>query len=133
MMALDASKRDVCRVNRPRTQSPLQALVLLNDPQFVEAARRMSERLLAEVGSERLVTAMFRTLVGRDPTADEQRVAEEFYRAQREYFASHREEADQARQVGDAATNPELAGDEVAAGALLASLLMNFEGFTRMP
>ncbi|GAG37162.1 unnamed protein product, partial [marine sediment metagenome] len=55
MMALDASKRDVCRVRRPRTQSPLQALVLLNDPQFVEAGRKLSERLLADGGSDQVV------------------------------------------------------------------------------
>jgi len=133
MMALDASKRDVCRVRRPRTQSPLQALVLLNDPQFVEAGRRLSERLLAAYGPQQLVTTMFRTVIGREPTDAEQLVVKRLYETQKKYFALHPEEAALALHTGDAPLDPDLPVAEVAAGGVLASLLMNFEGFTRYP
>jgi len=133
MMALDASKRDVCRVRRPRTQSPLQALVLLNDPQFVEAGRRLSERLLAAHGPQQLVTTMFRTVIGREPTDAEQLVVKRLYETQKKYFVLHPEEAALALNTGDAPLDPDLPVAEVAAGGVLASLLMNFEGFTRYP
>ena len=52
MMALDASKRDVCTVRRERTDSPSQALILLNGTQFVEAARAFADQLLIKHGNE---------------------------------------------------------------------------------
>ena len=52
MMALDASKRDICVVKRERTSSPVQALVLLNDPQLVEASRVLAHRLVAGHAAE---------------------------------------------------------------------------------
>ena len=52
MMLLDASKRDVCMMRRQRTATPLQALVMLNDPQFVEPARVWAEQLVAAGGDD---------------------------------------------------------------------------------
>ncbi len=133
MMALDASKRDVCRVRRPRTQSPLQALVLLNDPQFVEAGRKLSERLHKEYGPNEVVRTMFREVIGRSPSDQEFTVVKNLYVAQKEYFVLHPEEAELTFMTGDALLDPDLAVADVAAGSVLASLLMNFEGFTRYP
>ena len=136
MMALDASKRDVCRVRRPRTQSPLQALVLLNDPQFVEAGRKLSERLMADCGPDQVVTHMFKEVIGRDPSEEEYAVLKNLYQTQRDYFVNHPEEAELTFMTGDTPLDPDLAVAEVAevaAGSVLASLLMNFEGFTRYP
>ncbi len=66
MMAFDASKRDVCVVKRERTSSPLQAIVLLNDPQFVEAANHLAQRLQRQHGDqvERVINDMFRLNIG---------------------------------------------------------------------
>src|SRR5262249_37943930 len=71
--AFDAPNREVCTVERPRTNTPLQALVLLNDPAFVEAARNLAQRVLKEGGSEdgeRLKFA-FRLCTARVPNPTE--------------------------------------------------------------
>ena len=69
MLTFDATTREVCAVKRQTTATPLQALVLLNDPQYVEAARGLAQRALAEGGGslgDRL-TFVFRSLTGRRP------------------------------------------------------------------
>ena len=73
MMIFDVAKRDVCVARRQVTNTPLQALVLLNDPQFVEAARALAERVLAEGGrsEDERITFAFRLLTGRRPTRPE--------------------------------------------------------------
>ena len=77
MMTLDASKRDVCRVRRERTATPLQTFVLMNSPQFVEAARVLAERMLFKKTAktiESLLSDMFRSLTSRRPNERELQV-----------------------------------------------------------
>ncbi len=92
MMALDAAKRDVCRVKRERTSSPLQALAMLNGPQFVEAARALSHKLIQQHGdgdAEKIVVDMFRTLTSRRPSQQEMAVILQLFESQLEYFREH--------------------------------------------
>lgn len=96
MMVLDASKRDVCQVKRERTSSPLQALAMLNGPQFVEAARGLSHRLIAKNKGQaagELIDEMFLTLTTRRPSAKERSVIEDLYRTQLKYFQSNPDSA----------------------------------------
>jgi hypothetical protein len=132
MMALDASKRDVCRVRRSRTSSPLQALVLLNDPQFVEAGRHLSQKLIREHGTDdaQVLSAMFRTLSGRHPTADDRAVLEELYQQQLAFFENHQQQAEHYLQTGDAAYDNTLPPARLAAHSVVATTLLNYEGFT---
>jgi hypothetical protein len=91
MLALDASKRDVCRVKREKTSSPLQALAMLNGPQFVEASRAMSQRLIEQYGADNsapIARDMFRTLTSRTPSSAEERVITELYQDQLQHFAA---------------------------------------------
>ena len=76
MLIFDAADRDVCTVRRRTTSTPLQALVLLNDPQYLEACRMLAERMIGEGGdtpAEQL-TFGFRALTGRSPAPEEARL-----------------------------------------------------------
>ncbi len=87
MMALDAAKRDVCRVQRSRTSSPLQTLVLMNGPQFVEAARWLATRAIeTSDGTDGRLAWMFGELTGRHPTDEELAVLTQLYQQQLELF-----------------------------------------------
>src|SRR5438874_13767354 len=71
MTTFDAPSRESCQVRRERTNTPLQALLLMNEPQFIEASRALAERTLREGGSttEDRLTYLFRLVTGRCPDA----------------------------------------------------------------
>ena len=94
MMALDASKRDVCTVRRERTDSASQALILLNGTQFVEAARATADKLIETHGEEdpdKLATEAFRQLTSRYPDKRETAILLRLLREQREFFQDEKE------------------------------------------
>src|SRR5205085_6999293 len=77
MLAFDAPSREVCSVRRQTTSTPLQPLVLLNDPQFVEAARALGERMLRQSSSRQEQLAfVFRWGTSRQPNDQELRLLE---------------------------------------------------------
>src|SRR5215213_3957883 len=88
MAAFDAPNREVCTVSRPTTTTPLQALVTLNDPQFVEAARVFAQRILAEPGSDatRLRWA-FVEATSREPKPTEAKVLDAMLERERKRYA----------------------------------------------
>ncbi|MCZ6599075.1 MAG: DUF1553 domain-containing protein [Planctomycetota bacterium] len=123
MMIFDMGKREVCAARRRTTSTPLQALVLLNDPQYTEAANALAERVLREGGAtvdERLTHA-FRLLATRRPTAGELDVLRELLEEQRAAFAEHPDEALALLGVSASSADPvELAAYAVVASTLLA-------------
>ena len=82
MSTFDAPSREACTVRRARTNTPLQALVLMNDIQFVEAARHLGERLMVTGGDtpEERITHGFRLATARQPRNDESAVLLKLYR-----------------------------------------------------
>ena len=133
MMLLDASKRDVCVMRRQRTATPLQALVMLNDPQFVEPARVWAEQLVAAGGDDdaRLVSA-FRRLASRRPTAREQEILSAALVEQRAAYRAAPEAADALAKVGSHPQAPDLDRVEVAAWTMVLSTMMNFDEVVRL-
>ena len=129
MMALDASKRDVCSVKRERTSSPLQALILLNSPQFVEAARILAERMLHKHGNnqDELLVELFRTMTSRFPTMEEKRVLSELFREQQAYFKEYPDRAEQFLSTGDTIRDMALETDRLASISIVTLTLMNFD------
>ncbi|HIF00421.1 MAG TPA: DUF1553 domain-containing protein, partial [Fuerstia sp.] len=124
MMTLDAAKRDVCRVKRERTSSPLQVLVVMNGPQFVEAARMLADRLLQKHGSRdpALLSEMFRLLTSRRPTDSERDVLLQLLQDQRTHFQKNTDAATKYVEVGDAsARSTDVA--ELAAWTTIANVL----------
>ena len=129
MMALDASKRDVCSVKRERTASPLQALVLLNDPQLVEAARVLGEKLCVAHGEDQaaLVADAFRRVVGRVASDEELVVLGKLFEEQLGLFSQDPAKADALLKTGSAPRDGKLAAPRVAAASVLVNGLLNFD------
>ncbi|MDB6032028.1 MAG: Planctomycete cytochrome domain secreted protein, partial [Verrucomicrobiales bacterium] len=129
MMIFDAPTREYCVVRRPRTNTPLQALVLLNDPQFVEASRAYGQRLMLEGGKtiESRIAYGFRLATARKPEADEIKVLAEVYKQQFAAFQKDPAAAENLLKIGIFQTDPKLDKSEVAAWSTIASMLLNLD------
>ncbi|MGB7343582.1 MAG: DUF1553 domain-containing protein [Pirellulaceae bacterium] len=129
MMALDAAKRDVCRVQRERTSSPLQAFVLLNGPQFVESARGLAEQLMVAHGedTDKIVVNAFRHLTSRHPNEKELAVIRGLVDSQQAYFDEDAERAKSFLSVGDAEPSTKCEPNRLAAITVAVGTLMNYD------
>ena len=134
MLVLDATAREFCTVRETRTNTPLQALTLMNDVTFVEAARMLAQRMLIEGGtnpSERFKWA-FRQVVSRAPNETELNVLRENLAKQQAYFRRNSQEATKLLSVGDKRNEAKLNASELAAYTTIASLILNLnEAITR--
>jgi hypothetical protein len=126
-ISFDASERLLCIVKRQRTSTPLQALVLLNDVQYVEAARVLAERLLREGGEtpEARITTAYRLLTSRAPRATELAAVRDLYVKERAGFAGDVRAARALARSGDAPVARALDPIDVAAWTVVASTIMN--------
>jgi hypothetical protein len=129
MVTFDAAERNVCIVRRQSTSTPLQALALLNDPQIVEAARFLGQRMLKEGGTtpREQVAWLFRTSTGRTVTERERDVLTRLLAEQREIFKADPKAAAKLLAVGDARNDPKLDRVDVAASAVLALTVLNHD------
>jgi hypothetical protein len=129
MTTFDAAERNTCVVRRQTTSTPLQALVLLNDPQFVEAARGVGERALKESGatSDDWIVRAFRLCTSREPGTREREVLRRLYQEQLDYFRAHPSAAEPLTKVGEAASDPSLDRAQLAASTAVASAILNFD------
>ena len=128
LMTFDAPDRETCTVRRARTNTPLQALVLWNDPTYVEASRNLAERVLKSSTEDvsRLQTA-FTLLVGRAPKPQEQKVLIDALQKQRAHFGANLEKAKEVIRVGESVASVAIAEPELAAWTLVCSLIMNLD------
>ncbi|HEX8311585.1 MAG TPA: DUF1553 domain-containing protein [Chthoniobacteraceae bacterium] len=129
MMSFDSAGKEVCSVGRQLTSTPLQPLILMNDPQFVEAGRALGERMLTEGGEtpKARVAWAFREVTGRSATERELAELQALYAEQRELFQTKPEEATRLLKVGDHRSNSTLPAPEVAAAATTANALFNLD------
>jgi hypothetical protein len=129
--AFDVPKRVVCVARRDTTNTALQALVLLNGPQFVEAARVLAENLYrAHAGqTDALVAAAFRRLTLRTADAAEQKILGRLFAEQLTWFRAHPADADKHLALGDTPRDPALPAPEIAALATVVNTLMNHDAF----
>lgn len=129
MMTMNANRREVCMLKREITSSPLQALVLLNGKQFIEASRVLAEKLIVEKGEDvnQLVTSAFIALTSREPTEQEAEVLRDAYREQLEEFRSYPQLAEELLQVGRAPSSGEIPLASHAAATVLVNAIMNLD------
>jgi hypothetical protein len=129
LMAFDAPSRETCTARRARTNTPLQALALMNDEQYVEAARHFAERMIASGGAtpaERLAFG-FRAATARRPTASELDVLVRVFGKQLERFRADAAAAGKLLAVGESKRNPALDPAEHAAYTMAANLILNLD------
>jgi len=118
MIIFDASNRDHCEVKRSKTNTPLQALVMLNDPTVLEASRVMAERLVAKsTDVETNIRASFQTIVCRQPTDKELELLKKYYSEEASTFSKQKENAAKVLNVGE--FPHEAKADKVRAAALM--------------
>lgn len=129
LMNFDAPNREVCFARRPRTNTPLQSLVLMNDPTYVEAARLLAQAMLGvEILSDadRIGVGYVRCLA-RGATADELRVMERLLADARAAFRDDSGKASALAAIGASRPDPNVDQVELAAWTVLASTLLNLD------
>ena len=117
-------------MRRERTNTPLQALLLMNDPQYVEAARYLAQKVIDNEDNDKLrLKFLFETALNRHPTSIESNLLIESLRAHRQEFDSHQENAKQLIAIGEQPATGNHDPVELAAWTMMANLVMNMDEF----
>jgi hypothetical protein len=129
MDILNAPNRETCAVRRERTNTPLQALVTLNDPQFVEAARHLAQRTLKEGGEtvESRLDFLANRLLARPFRAAERAVLRGSLQELLTHYQAHADDAKQLIAVGESKADASLDAATLAAWTMLANEVMNLD------
>jgi hypothetical protein len=128
MVAFDMPNREICLARRGTTNTPLQALVLMNDPTYIEAARVLAANALHESGDdESRIAFLFRRVLARSPRPEESTVLSGMLTDYRARFAAQPESAAAFLKVGVAPADPGLEQAELAAMAAVAGTVLNMD------
>ncbi|MCC6862965.1 MAG: DUF1553 domain-containing protein [Bryobacterales bacterium] len=129
MAAFDSALRESCTVRESRTNTPLQALTLMNDVTFVEAARALAARAIreSEAGAARRLERAFRLVLGRRPAAGELDRLGRALAFYRDHFHSRRADAEKLISLGETPRPTEIEATELAAYTAVASLILNLD------
>lgn len=129
MLAFDAPRRAVCIAKRERTDSPLQALILLNGVQYVEAARVLGEKLHKDAQGDvkQMIQLGSMRVLSRAADDKEVEILTRLYQEQLEYFQSNPAEAEELLKVGTKARDASVPAPQAAAAAMLGQVLLNHD------
>ena len=128
MMTFDAASRDICAVKRQTTSTPLQALVMLNDPQIVEASRVLAYRSIEQQQAvEDRIAMMFRLATSRDITEDELEYLVSYFEEEKSRFKSAPEDALALLEVGEYPQKDLTSVPEMAAYTIVANAIFNLD------
>ena len=130
MMTFDASTRETCIVRTDRTNTPLQALNLMNDTTYIEAARRLAEHMMSNGGTtpeERLVFG-YQTSTARRPRPEARTVLVAGFERHMEHYRANRSAALELVSVGQSSRDETLNVAELASYTMMASLILNLDG-----
>jgi hypothetical protein len=129
MVAFDAAPRETCVVRETRTNTPLQALDLMNDVTYVEAARKLAERMIHEGGSapESRLDYGFRLTTARRPDSREEEILMRGFRRYLDRYQTRPEDAEKLLATGDSPADDSVPAPELAAYAATASMMLNLD------
>ena len=129
MMIFDAPTRETCVVKRPRTNTPLQALVTLNDVHFVEASRMFAQRIMKEGGDsfERRISMAYLLALSRKPTGEELAICKEVFDKQMASFSQDAAMATKYLAQGAAGYDKELDPAELASYTVITNMILNLD------
>lgn len=126
--AFNAPSREVCSVRRERTNTPLQALVTLNDPQFVEASRQLAQRAMKQSGDEGdVLDFISRHVLARSFNDTERSIVMEDKDEFLAWYHTHPDDARALVQIGDSSLDESLDVAELAAWTMVSSQVMNLD------
>ncbi len=127
MTIFDAPDRETCQVRRARTNTPLQALVLMNDVQFIEAARKFAEKVMSKGGAgiEQRATFAFRTVLARQPSTSELATLTKLFTDYQAEFKAAPGSAGKLLAAGESARDEALDVNELGAWTMIVHLLLN--------
>jgi hypothetical protein len=125
----DAPDREKCTARRTVTNTPLQALVLMNDPTYIEAARKLAERDLNEAGPNETdrIRYAFRLATDRDPSPKEMTILAALYRKQRAHYDAARGDAEKLLAIGESPRDPKKDPVDLAAWTMVTSTILNLD------
>ena len=134
MMTMDANKRDVCRLRRESTASPLQALVLLNGTQFVESSRVLALRLHKkhDGSTAKMIVECFRLFTSRAPSEKETEILKALFDEQLADFEQKPEEAKKLLETGEATVPEGIDVKQIAAATVLVNAILNLDESVRL-
>ncbi|HWQ36817.1 MAG TPA: DUF1553 domain-containing protein [Blastocatellia bacterium] len=129
LVTFDAPDREKCVARRPLTNTPLQALILMNDPTYIEAARALAARTLREGGKDAnsRLTFAFRQATARKPAAEELRVLNELLKQQLGRYRSDQKAAELLLKVGESPVDAKPDKTELAAWTMVMSAILNLD------
>ncbi len=125
----DVPTRETCRISRARTNTPLQALILLNDVTYVEAARQFANRMIKNGGktAKQRLDFAYETLLSRDPSPQEFQILEDGLSRSISHYKSNPKAAAELLKIGDSKNDPKIDPAELAAYTVTASALLNLD------
>jgi mono/diheme cytochrome c family protein len=129
MATFDAPDREKCTARRLPTNSPLQALELMNDPTYVEAARALAQRTLTEAGRDpdQRIRYAFRLATARNPAPRETQVLRQLARQELVHYRRDKDASAQLLKLGESSYSPKLDANELAAWTTVASTILNLD------
>jgi hypothetical protein len=129
MVAFDAPGRETCIVRETRTNTPLQALDLMNDPTFVEAARAFAERIIKHGGAspEQRIALAFRAATARSPAAEELAILVAGFHDQEGMFRRQTDAARSLIKTGESRADPRVDAPDLAAYSVVCQLILNLD------
>lgn len=128
MVLFDASNRDQCEVKRSKTNTPLQALIMLNDPSVLEASRALAQRLLIEQsGVDDKINKAFQIIICRKPSDKEQKILKSYFEEQLTLFKNKKLDAEKTLAIGASPINKQVDLNASAALMKVVSTIYNME------